>query len=217
MTLGGNFGLVDSARDFQQNLAAGAAYEPFQTTTVIDHAAEISVPPEIALDAETMFAYLRTHMKNLDEQIRGELTDMDHRRARLTDATTALTDLRALQSEARTTHVDNDDQTSDDGIDLSGDGAQPFLDAMVKAGVSPDDARKIIDGWRNGKDRATADDIQAAIDAVNDRVGALNSDNEYQMLHINELMSQRSQLVQMVSKMMSNMDETARAVIGNMR
>jgi hypothetical protein len=213
----GTFGNVTSdysqavARAVQQ-LAGEPAGNGFVGGLVLDHAAEVELPPEVLLSPEMLFAHLRSSLRDLDGQIRGQLKLLEDNREAITRASETLTRLRGDQSNAR--NFEGPERTANDGVAITDDNRQEYVDLLVSAGLTQGDAENMVSGWG---DHANVENFQNAIDAVNDRVSELNSSNEYQMLQVNELMSKRSNLIQLVSKILGNMNETAQSVIQNMR
>jgi hypothetical protein len=171
------------------------------------------------LSPEALLHYMRSNLEGLDEQIAGALQDMNARReqtARMTQALNKLREFKQLDSVQK----DRDgEQHRNDGVRTSEDGRETgehkdLENILVEAGISAEEADRLVDGFGG---RADENDVQSLIDRLSDDIGQLNNQNEYESLRINDLLSKRGQLVQMVSKMMASMQETANATIQNIR
>lgn len=197
-----------------QGASPGVAFAQGQPM-VAGQLAEITLAgqPPVGLSSEMLLVYLSGNLEGLDEQIRTLLNGLNTRRQKSGDLTQSLAALRNEKNSAADNVRDKDGEDND-GIELN-DGSRARLEAeLVAAGFSEEAAESTVESWGG---HASSSDIQGAIDTVTDRIGALNNENEYDTLKINDLMGKRSQLIQMVSKMMANMDDTAKAVIQNMR
>jgi hypothetical protein len=59
--------------------------------------------------------------------------------------------------------------------------------------------------------------VQSAIDALRQEQQTVTSANELNMIAMQQAMQQRGQHLQLVSKVLSMMGDTDRAIVGNMR
>jgi prefoldin subunit 5 len=180
---------------------------------VVQTALVAELPPEVLLSPATLFAPLRNTLRDLDGQIRGQLELLQGRRDQINLATDALNQLRAALSDSREAG-DGAAEADGDGLEITAQNRQEYIDLLESGGMTPSDARDMVNGWG---DHANFEELGDAVNAVNDRISELNSENEYQMLQVNELMSKRSNLIQLVSKILGNMQETAQSIIQNMR
>lgn len=176
-----------------------------------------------SLSPEMLLAYMRGNLEGLDEQIAGALRDMNARRERTAQLTDILNQLREIKQEAANNGqegegVHNDgvrlNRQDEQGRWVKSDANHEIRDLLAAAGLPEADIDRMVGSWGH---HANMDEVETAVQRVSDEIGKLNNENEYETLRINDLMGKRSQMIQMVSKMMANMDETARAVIQNMR
>ena len=196
----------------------------FVTTNILMQGAPVRLAPAVAasLSPEMLLAYLRGNLEGLDGQVRDALARMNDRRARTAELTDIANRIRGMKQEAANLSKEGKGQDNDGillTVDKNGGQVQtPEGDAihsmLVDAGMSEGAADQMMDRWG---EHAHPDDLDAALTYVTDEIGKVNDENEYESLVLNDLISKRSQMIQMVSKMMGSMDETARAVIQNMR
>lgn len=200
-------------RDFMASMGQGGANSFVAGGPIISQIAEADLPPEVLLSPEALFAHLRNNLRDIDGQIRNQLELLQGRRDKISAALEVLTGLRTDMSTARELG-DGEKGSGGDGIAITEENRQAYIDQLTAAGLTPSDAEGTVTAWG---DHASADDFKVAIDSVNDSVNEMNGENEYQMLQVNELMSKRSNLIQLVSKILGNMNETASSIIQNMR
>lgn len=208
-----NFDPASQVQQFAANVTNEDTPAVPQGTVMWAEAAEVVLPPEVLLSPESLFMHLRTNLRDMDRQIANQLQLLQGNRDQISKATEVLTRLRADMSESRN-HVRDEDGKGNDGIAITDDNRQEYVDMLVTAGLTQSDAEAMVSGWG---DYACDDNFKEAIDAVNDQVSEMTSNNEYQMLQVNELMSKRSNLIQLISKIMGSMNETAQSVIQNIR
>lgn len=192
---------------------AGASTPIVTGGLIISEAMEVVLPPEVLLSPESLFAHLRSNLRDIDGQIRGQLELLQGRRDKIQAAIGVVNGLRADLSTAEGMG-DDDKGDGGDGIVIDDGNRQQYIEQLVAGGMTQGDATEMVNGWG---DHACVRELKNAVDAVNDCVSEMNGENEYQMLQVNELMSKRSNLIQLVSKILGNMNETAQSVIQNMR
>lgn len=201
--------VIDRGRQYQ-----GTGETQFTSTYISMQGAPISLPPELAgLSSDMLLAYVRTNLTDLDKQVTDILHGLNGRREQTAALSQALTELRSLKSSAAGKHHDGEGDEND-GYEFDAAARQQIEETLTTAGFTGDEASAMVEGFGG---HASANDIQGVIDNVSDRIGDLNNQNEYDTMQVTDLLSKRSNLIQMVSKMMASMDEANRSVIQNIR
>jgi hypothetical protein len=189
--------------------------EPVELTSTYAtaQAAPITLPPELAsLSSEMLLAYVRTNLNELDRQVTDILHRLNGRREDTAKLSAALTALRSMKQEASSTNTGADVQEENTGFSFNAERQAELRGILGNAGYTDDEIAVMVSDFGT---HASGDDVQGVIDSLSDRVGELNNQNEYDTMQITDLLGKRSNLIQMVSKMMASMDESMRAVIQN--
>jgi hypothetical protein len=106
-------------------------------------------------------------------------------------------------------------------LEVTWNGATMYAhDAINAAGIHEDVAftATVGDTGQAGRSsKVTLENIEAASSKLEKEQKRLTSDNDLRMLRLQDMMNRRSQLIQMVSNFMRSIQDSHRAIVGNMR
>lgn len=182
-----------------------------------------------AFSIDTLMAYCQEQVNGLGKQI---LTQMNQQRG-LSDRQTAISDLQSMIKSGQTDPSHPNDKNANPDLAGGGGGYNSTVavanittkigdaerDALAVGDTSTyqklEDVKKTLNNDSDGN--VTADEIASMTQSLGDIGSTMSSDAQMGMINIQTLMGQRSTQMQMVSNMLSSVNDTDKAVVQNIK
>ena len=181
-------------------------------TASIDPAARQTLPAELGI--QELLAWLATQLDKSDHLIRAQMSALGNAK----DETVAMASVKTQLDEALKQSADDkplDGVATPDAI-ASSDWYKNLPAGPTKAAVDRFIAKCSYAG-DGSPPTAKADDIKQLQEALTDGIGDSSTRNEMGMIQLQSALSSRGQLVQMISNMVSSVEETTKGIVGNTR
>lgn len=172
-----------------------------------------STPGLTEMSAGGLLEYADGRLGDVDEQINMLFETMDGRRRASNEISATMEQIQTLQTAMNALGVDSDDQRRIDEITVvTPDGemtAEAFIRQHDLAGAlgleAPLTDKKI-----------NLSQLESAVDALRSQQTQLNSRTEMDMLQMQQLVQQRSQVIELTTKLLEAMNQSQKAILQNL-
>ena len=165
---------------------------------------------EAPLEPESLIALAESRLNDLDGQIGAIMVDLQTRSQQVEGLGEKIQVLQAVRVPMVTAgSVKAGDKEDPTDLKLEWHGEEIHVDELLE--------RYDISGVTHKKGKIPLGSIDERINQFQTEITGLNSGNELAMIGLQSLMSQRSQVVEMATRMLSSLSESQMAIIMNLR
>jgi hypothetical protein len=173
------------------------------------------------LSADSLLDFLSLRLDDIDGRVSKEIRAIEGQGHDSNAISQRRELLDQIASAVRLETTDPKKEIKLSSLEVTWNGATMFAhEAINAAGLQADVAfTATVGGTRDAgrSSKVTLENVESASSKLEKEQKRLTSDNDLRMLRLQDMMNRRSQLVQMVSNFMRSIQDSQRAIVGNMR